>query len=183
MSNLSIEIFIRLKGPQLEVHKRLLSCLKNVLDTIETHIKDHARVDAAKAVHRTDFFLTLLIRVGNTTLSNWGRKPEALGAGRIQFSFSYSSSFSSSISASSSSFFFHFCIFIIIFDLHLHSSSTSAFFFHICFFFLLPRCASSLRKNQAALARVRTPALVIVGLCSLHSPLERLNHLLFTLAI
>jgi hypothetical protein len=52
--------------------------------------------------------------------------------------------------------------------LHLHSSSTSAssFFLHICFFILLPRFASSLRENKVALARVQTPAIVIIGLYS-----------------
>jgi hypothetical protein len=53
VSNLTTEIFLRLEGPQMGVHNKLLSRLESVLETIETHLKDHARLDAAKAVHRT----------------------------------------------------------------------------------------------------------------------------------
>jgi hypothetical protein len=53
VSNLTTEIFLRLEGPQIEVHNKLLSRLESVLETIETHLMDHARLDAAKAVHRT----------------------------------------------------------------------------------------------------------------------------------
>jgi hypothetical protein len=52
VSSLTTEIFLRLEGPQMEVHNKLLSRLESVLETIETHLKDHARLNAAKAVHR-----------------------------------------------------------------------------------------------------------------------------------
>jgi hypothetical protein len=53
VSTLTPEILIRLEGPQTEFHTILLSRLEGVLEANEKHFSDHARLDAAKAVHRT----------------------------------------------------------------------------------------------------------------------------------